>query len=105
MNADVFVERTDEPRTYRKVQHDSWGNSIAWWRMPDGDGRGVLHGHLRPRRPQPGDRIICPMRSGRDAIFEVQPEGNNYPMDPPDQFFVAVAFAGYEDAQDGGLEA
>lgn len=39
------------------------------------------------------------MESGRDGLFEVQDEGNTYPYDPPDQFFVSVAFAGYVDEQ------
>lgn len=76
------------------VDHNTWGNQIGWFRIPDQHGRGRIHGWAH-RRPQPGDRIICPMQSRRDAIFEVQTDGNTYPHDPPDQFFVNVAFAGY----------
>ncbi len=87
-----------EPATYRMVDHSRWADNIEWFRMPDESGRGRIHGHMR-NRPRPGDRIVCPMKSGRDAIFEVQADGNSYPYDPPDQFFVNVAFAGYEDEQ------
>lgn len=83
-----------EPNVYRMADHKTWGNRIGWFRIPDANGSGTIHGWLQ-RRPQPGDRIICPMQSGKDAIFEVQAEGNSYLWDPPDQFFVNVAFGGY----------
>lgn len=86
----------DGPRTFRMGDHGSWGNTIAWWTLPDSNGHGRVHGWLQ-RRPQPGDRIISPMRSGRNGIFVVAAEGNNYPYDPPDQFFCNVDFTGYED--------
>ncbi|MEV4127055.1 hypothetical protein [Nocardia sp. NPDC049707] len=80
------------------ADHKGWGDAMFWFRNPDEDGRGTVHGHLR-QRPQPGDRIVCPMQSGRNAIFEVQVDGNSYPFDPPDQYFVNVAFVDYEEKQ------
>ncbi|MFI7191446.1 hypothetical protein ACIBQ0_17065 [Nocardia nova] len=88
--------KPSRPRaTYRMADHSRWGDNIEWFRMPNESGQGRIHGHMR-QRPQPGDHIVCPMKSGKDGIFEVMADGNNYPYDPPDQFFVNVMFAGYE---------
>lgn len=85
-----------ERHTYRMWEHKGWGDTMFWLEVPDFQGKGRIHGHLH-RRPQPGDRIIEAMRSGRNAIFEVQAEGAKYFADPPDQYFVNVVFVGYED--------
>jgi hypothetical protein len=91
-----MTNATEQRRTFRMEAHRSWGDTIFWWKAPDAQGRGRMHGHMR-ERPRPGDRIVTAMQSGRNAIFEVEPEGNQYPHDPPDQYFVSVAFVAYED--------
>jgi hypothetical protein len=82
--------------TFRMADHSNWADNIEWFRMPDETGRGQIYGHMR-QRPQAGDRILCHMQSGKDAIFDVLADDAWYPHNPPDQFFVHVQFSGYED--------
>ena len=66
-----------------------WGDRISWTKWPD-----RVHGWKTPL-PRDGDVLLCPMESGRDAIFlfsGVKPCG-----DPPDMFFSGVTAVAYSD--------
>lgn len=79
-------------RIFKMWEHTKWGDSLAWSHHARGEGLRV-HGHL-DIRPRAGDLIHARMKSGRVGVFEVLP-GGKYCVDPPDQFFVDVEFAGY----------
>ena len=90
-------------RTFRQEDHRSWGNKIDWWTAPHEVRTGLLRrrsvvgqmvGWL-PRKPRVGDRVVCPMMSGRNAIFEVVEVEHAPGVD--DMFWADVRHAGFED--------
>jgi len=69
-----------------------WGDRIEWMHEMKDDGTGRIVGWKTPA-PEPGDFIICPMRSGKTGQFRLMKiERCN---DPRDMFFADVKWAGY----------
>lgn len=99
-----IVQTSRKRHVYHMDEHKDWGDTIFWFTAPNEQGKGKIHGHLAVR-PREGDIILCSMQSGRDALFQVREKDSIYPSDPPDQYFVAVNFAGYRDElPDGEVE-
>ncbi|AMS03537.1 hypothetical protein SEA_GUACAMOLE_46 [Gordonia phage Guacamole] len=89
-------------RTFRQEQHRGWGNTIDWSTPPGEVRRGVrrrkvvvgrLVGWL-PSKPDVGDRVVTPMKSGRNAIFEVT--AVEHAPSVWDMFWADVRLLGYE---------
>jgi hypothetical protein len=68
----------------------SWGASVQWNDIE----RRRVHGWAEPR-PVMGDILKSPMASGRVGVFVFT--GVDLCRDPPDMFFGAVEFIGYDD--------
>ena len=81
--------------SYRLDEHKTWGNEIHWARVPDSQGKGRLRGWVR-RLPRVGDAFVCPMQSGRNAIFRATNIDRPPRNDPSDMFWADVEFDGYE---------
>ncbi len=91
-----------ERTVYHMADHSSWGNTIQWFRNPGRDGVGQMVGWMgtfsTPPQPEIGDRIVCAMQSGRDAVFEVANKEHVYHLGGPhDMFYADVRFKGYAD--------
>lgn len=70
-------------KTIDMKNHSSWGDSISFF---DFDDREIV-GHMTPR-PNVGDILLCPMREGGIAKFEII--SMEYRRDPCDMFFGKV---------------